>query len=216
MHVVSSLTRARGAALVVALALAPALLVAACGGDDDSSSSSAKSSDQSTPTPASTAASEEAGAGVTDYVKYVGGTAGAADSSKSPIVIGFVNQQGGANDVGPGATDGAKLAVDYVNKYAGGIDGHPLALHTCFISTAEEQGQQCGQKMANDKDVDVVGVGAVAVGSQPLERQHRGREADGLGRVGQPGRHRRTRTATSCSATRSTSSRRGARSGATC
>ena len=120
-----------------------------------------------TATPAA-AGSEEAGAAVTDYVKYVGGKAGAADSSKSPIVIGFVNQQGGANDVGPGATDGAKLAVDYVNKYAGGIDGHPLKLHTCFISTAEEQGQQCGQKMANDKAVPVVGVGAVAVGAQPL------------------------------------------------
>jgi branched-chain amino acid transport system substrate-binding protein len=112
--------------------------------------------------------SEEVGAGVTDYIDYVGGKAGAADTSKSPIVIGFVNQQGGANDVGPGATDGAKLAVDYVNKYAGGVDGHPLELHTCFISTSEEQGQQCGQKMANDKAVDVVGVGAVAVGAQPL------------------------------------------------
>jgi branched-chain amino acid transport system substrate-binding protein len=167
MHV-SSLTRARGVALVAALALAPALLVAACGSDDESSSSSSKSSDQSAAKTDSNAGAEEVGSGVTDYVKYVGGTAGAADSSKSPIVIGFVNQQGGANDVGPGATDGAKLAVDYVNKYAGGIDGHPLELHTCFISTSEEQGQQCGQKMANDKDVKVVGVGAVAVGAQPL------------------------------------------------
>jgi branched-chain amino acid transport system substrate-binding protein len=168
MQVVSSLTRTRGAALIVALALAPALLVAACGGDDESSSSSSKSSDQSAAKTDANAGAKEVGSGVTDYVKYVGGTAGAADSSKSPIVIGFVNQQGGANDVGPGATDGAKLAVDYVNKYAGGIDGHPLALHTCFISTSEEQGQQCGQKMANDKDVDVVGVGAVATGAQPL------------------------------------------------
>jgi branched-chain amino acid transport system substrate-binding protein len=167
MHV-SSLTRARGVAIVAALALAPALLVAACGSDDESSSSSAKPADQSAAKTDSNAGAEEVGSGVTDYVKYVGGTAGAADSSKSPIVIGFVNQQGGANDVGPGATDGAKLAVDYVNKYAGGIDGHPLALHTCFISTSEEQGQQCGQKMANDKDVKVVGVGAVAVGAQPL------------------------------------------------
>jgi branched-chain amino acid transport system substrate-binding protein len=132
MHV-SSLTRARGVALVAALALAPALLVAACGSDDESSSSSSKSSDQSAAKTDSNAGAEEVGSGVTDYVKYVGGTAGAADSSKSPIVIGFVNQQGGANDVGPGATDGAKLAVDYVNKYAGGIDGHPLELHTCFI-----------------------------------------------------------------------------------
>src|SRR3954471_20424813 len=167
MHV-SSLTRARGVALVAALALAPALLVAACGSDDESSSSSSKPADQSAAKTDSDVGSKEVGAGVTDYVDYVGGKAGAADKSMSPLVIGFVNQQGGANDVGPGSTDGAKLAVDYVNKYAGGVGGHPLALHTCFISTSEEQGQQCGQKMANDKDVDVVGVGAVAVGAQPL------------------------------------------------
>jgi len=167
MNVISGVTRARGAALLVALALAPATVVAACGGDDNSSSD--KPADQSAAKKTDTGAgSKEVGAGVTDYVDYVGGKAGAADKSMSPIVIGFVNQQGGANDVGPGATDGAKLAVDYVNKYAGGVGGHPLALHTCFISTAEEQGQQCGQKMANDKDVDVVGVGAVAVGAQPL------------------------------------------------
>jgi branched-chain amino acid transport system substrate-binding protein len=43
-----------------------------------------------------------------------------------------------------------------------------VKLHTCFISTSEEQGQQCGQKMANDKAVDAVGVGAVATGAQPL------------------------------------------------
>jgi branched-chain amino acid transport system substrate-binding protein len=163
MHFVS-ITRARSALLVAA---ALALFVAACGGDDSSSSDKQAAQSTATATPAA-AGSEEVGAGVTDYVKYVGGKAGAADSSKSPIVIGFVNQQGGANDVGPGATEGAKLAVDYVNKYAGGIDGHPLKLHTCFISTSEEQGQQCGQKMANDKDVDVVGVGAVAIGAQPL------------------------------------------------
>src|SRR4029453_14092324 len=124
MKVLSSLTRARGAALIVALALAPALLVAACGGDDESSRSSSKPADQSAGKTDSNAGAEEVGSGVTDYVKYVGGTAGAADSSKSPIVNGFVNQQGGANHRGPGATDGAKLAVDYVNKCAGGIDGH--------------------------------------------------------------------------------------------
>jgi branched-chain amino acid transport system substrate-binding protein len=175
MHWVGSITRARAgiAALLVAL-IAAAGTLAACGSSNDngsssSSTSTAQSAAKSTSTSTAAVGSTEVGAGVTDYVKYVGGTAGAADTSKSPITIGFVNQQGGPNDVGPGATDGAKLAVDYVNKYAGGIDGHPVALHTCFISTAEEQGQACGQKMANDKAVQVVGVGAVAVGAQSLD-----------------------------------------------
>jgi branched-chain amino acid transport system substrate-binding protein len=152
--------------LLIAGALMCAVL-AACGGDDNNASST-PSGQSAAKSSGEDVGAKQVGAGVTDYVKYVGGKPGAADAAKSPIVIGFVNQQGGANDVGPGATDGAKLAVDYVNKYAGGIDGHPLKLHTCFISTAEEQGQQCGQKMANDKDVPVVGVGAVATGAQPL------------------------------------------------
>ncbi|MEN3280877.1 MAG: branched-chain amino acid transport system substrate-binding protein [Solirubrobacteraceae bacterium] len=172
MHWVGNITRARActAALILA-AVAGAGTLAACGSSNDNgSSSSSTSTAQAGAKSTSTAAagSTEVGAGVTDYVKYVGGKAGAADTSKSPVTIGFVNQQGGANDVGPGSTDGAKLAVDFVNKYAGGIDGHPVQLHTCFISTAEEQGQTCGQKMANDKAVDVVGVGAVAIGAQPL------------------------------------------------
>jgi branched-chain amino acid transport system substrate-binding protein len=164
----STSTHLRVASLMVAAVLAAGTF-AACGDDDDEGAAPGAATTQGTTTSGGDAVgSEEVGAGVTDYVKYVGGKAGAADSSLEPITIGFVNQQGGANDVGPGATEGAKLAVQYVNKYAGGIDGHPVRLHTCFISTAEEQGQQCGQKMANDKEVDVVGVGAVAVGAQPL------------------------------------------------
>jgi hypothetical protein len=76
--------------LLIAGALACAALVA-CGGNDNEASS--------TPTAQSAAKSDGAnvgskdvGAGVIDYVKYVGGTPGAADDSKSPIVIGFVNQ----------------------------------------------------------------------------------------------------------------------------
>jgi branched-chain amino acid transport system substrate-binding protein len=169
MHFVTRITRAR---YVLALAAALACVgLAACGSSDDNggtTSTPAAAKSTSTTTGANTT-SKTGGAGVTDYVKYVGGTAGAADNSKSPIVIGYVNQQGGANDVGPNSTIGAQMAADYVNKYAGGIDGHPVKLHTCFISTSEEQGQQCGQKMANDKAVDVVGVGAVAVGAQSLD-----------------------------------------------
>jgi branched-chain amino acid transport system substrate-binding protein len=43
-----------------------------------------------------------------------------------------------------------------------------VQLRTCFTSTSEEQGQTCGQKMANDEDVKVIGLGAVAIGAQSL------------------------------------------------
>jgi branched-chain amino acid transport system substrate-binding protein len=160
--------------LVLALCAAVAMLVfAACGDDEDSggSGSSGGGSDSS-----QSAGNEDAAksgdttvsAGVTDYMKYVGGKPGAADPSKPPITIGWVNQQGGPTDIGPWATDGAQLAVKWLNEKAGGIGGHPVKLVTCFTSTSEEQGQTCGQKMANNKDVKVIGVGAVAIGAQSL------------------------------------------------
>ena len=70
---------------------------------------------------------------MTNYQTYVGGKAGAANSSLPPVTIGFVNQQGGSQAIGPLATTGAQIAVKYINTELGGIGGHPLKLSTCFI-----------------------------------------------------------------------------------
>jgi branched-chain amino acid transport system substrate-binding protein len=148
------------------------LAAAAAGcGDDTGEPAGGGASGQGSTTNAAGAkvGEQQAGSGVTDYLKYAGGKAGPADKGLAPIAIGWVNQQGGANDVGPGATKGAELAVKYVNEKLGGIDGHPIALHTCFTSTAEEQGQTCGQRLANDKKVQQIAVGAVALGAQSLQ-----------------------------------------------
>jgi branched-chain amino acid transport system substrate-binding protein len=140
-------------------------------GDDDSSGDSAggAASTTATGTEAAKAGDQTPGAGVDDYAEYVGAkSSGAADSSKSPIVVGWVNQEGGPTDLGPNATKGADFAVKYLNEKLGGIDGHPVKLFKCFTSTSEEQGQTCGQKMVNNKDVKVIGVGALSVGNQSL------------------------------------------------
>ena len=84
--------------------------------------------------------SQTTGQAVTDYLKYVGGTKGKADPKKSKIYIGWVNQQGGQVVIGGLATAGAQLAVKYVNDQLGGIDGHPVALVTCFIKSARGGG----------------------------------------------------------------------------
>jgi branched-chain amino acid transport system substrate-binding protein len=150
-----------------------ALGLAACGDDDsdgDSASSGGGSTSETAPQDGGKKAGDTTqGAGVVDFLEYTGGKAGAADTSKAPIVIGWVNQQGGPADVGPGATKGAEMAVKYVNEELGGVGGHPIKLVTCFTSTSEEQGQSCGQKMVNNKDVAVVNVGAVAIGAQSLD-----------------------------------------------
>jgi branched-chain amino acid transport system substrate-binding protein len=157
--------------LALVAALCALAVVAGCGDDDDGggSASSGGSGSGETTTPAGAEQGDQTvSAGVDDYQKYVGGEAGAADSSKAPITIGWVNQQGGPSDVGPGSTKGAELAVKYLNEKLGGIGGHPVKLASCYISTSEEQGQTCGQKMANNKDVKAVVVGAVAIGDQSL------------------------------------------------
>jgi branched-chain amino acid transport system substrate-binding protein len=107
-----------------------------------------------------------AGGPVTNYVTYVGGKAGAANPKLSPVVIGAVNTQGGQVLIGPGWTNGVQTAVDYVNKYLGGVQGHPLKVSTCFTTSAEEEGTKCGQQFANDKRISVVLLGAVAIGNQ--------------------------------------------------
>jgi branched-chain amino acid transport system substrate-binding protein len=165
MRIGSTYMRASGA-LVMSIA---ALCVATgCGGDDDSDSASTGSAGGAPASTTSDLGDTQASSGVTDLLEYTGGKAGKADSSLSPITIGWVNQQGGPADVSPGATRGAEVAVKYVNEQLGGIGGHPLRLSTCFISTSEEQGQTCGQKMVNDDNVSVVSVGAVAIGAQSL------------------------------------------------
>jgi branched-chain amino acid transport system substrate-binding protein len=100
---------------------------------------------------------------VTDYVKFVGGKAGKANPRLKPVVIGWVNQQGGQAEIGPLATPAAEIAVRLVNDSLGGINGHPLKLKKCFIRNSEEEGTRCGQQMANDKNVSVVLIGGIGI-----------------------------------------------------
>jgi branched-chain amino acid transport system substrate-binding protein len=103
---------------------------------------------------------------VTNYVAYTGGKVGKANPRLSPVVIGAVNTQGGQVLVGPGWTTGIRTAVQYVNRYLGGVQGHPLVVSYCFTTSAEEEGTKCGQRFANDRRIKVVEFGAVAVGNQ--------------------------------------------------
>lgn len=152
---------------LVAAALVCVLLFAAGCGDDDSDSGQASGGGAG----AETSGDQTGGAGeksVTDYVSYVGGKAGKADPNKSTIYIGWLNQEGGQQEIGAAATDGADLAVKLANEQLGGIDGHPVALKKCFIRNAEEEGTTCGQKLGNDESVSAINVGGVAIGIQPF------------------------------------------------
>ncbi len=159
------------------VALAATLMVATgCGSSNSSSTTSSasasatsSSSTAAATTPAATPGSGGAGAAsVTNYLTYVDGKAGKANPSLPPVTVGWVNQQGGQQVIGALATNGAQLAVKYINDQAGGIDGHPLVLSTCFITSAEEEGTTCAQKFLANKSISVIDVGAVAIGIQSL------------------------------------------------
>jgi branched-chain amino acid transport system substrate-binding protein len=153
-------------------AVAAVLAAAGCSSSSSSTTSSttapATSPAPATSIPASTGAGGQGAQSVTNYLSYTDGKSGAADSSMSPVEIGFLNQQGGASAIGPLATNGAQTAVTYINSKLGGVDGHPLKLVTCFIANTDAEGTTCGQQFAANKSVDVIAEGGVAIGIQPF------------------------------------------------
>jgi branched-chain amino acid transport system substrate-binding protein len=163
------------AATVAAVAVA----LVGCGSSNNSSSSSQSSSSAAGATSSAagaTTSSSASGAGsggagsrsVTNYLTYTDGKPGKANASLPPVTIGWINQQGGQQAIGPLATAGAQMAVKYINAELGGVDGHPVALKTCFITSAEEEGKTCAQQLLADKSVQVIDEGAVAIGIQPF------------------------------------------------
>jgi branched-chain amino acid transport system substrate-binding protein len=165
--------------------LAVAMLVAAgCGSDDDGggAADTAAPATEAAEDTATTAAEEatttaaedttgdtSAPAGeegkVTDFAAYVGGS-GAADTSLEPVKIGYFNQQGGQVEVSNTNVTGVEIAVKYINEEAGGINGRPLELVTCYVANAEEEGQQCGQQFANDDSIVAVLSGPTFIGTE--------------------------------------------------
>lgn len=136
-------------------AVVSVLLISGCAASGLSAASSAP---VGLPSPSST--------GGAQLVKYTGGTSGPADTSLSPVEIGWVNEQGGQLDLSQ-FTDSADVAVRYINEDLGGVDGHPVKLDSCYITTATD-GQKCGSQLANDPRVSIVLTGALADGAQQL------------------------------------------------
>jgi branched-chain amino acid transport system substrate-binding protein len=150
--------------LAAALAtVGAALALAACGSSDDGSATT--SSGSSAAKPAGTNLSSAS----STYQSFVGGKSGKADPSQSPLVLGFVNDEGGIPSFPEGSV-AAKAAVKFVNENLGGIGGHPVQLKTCFVAGNEEQGQTCAQQFLNDKQVKVVVEDSQVVGAQAFHQ----------------------------------------------
>ena len=164
--------RGRGAIAVVAAAL----VAAACGSSSKAGSGSgttaaapgAATTAAAASGGATTAAASSGGRSVTDYVAYGGGKAGAADKSKTPVKVGYIGQEGGQVVVSATNDDGVEIATKFINEKAGGIGGRPVELVKCYIAATDEEGQKCGQQMANDKSITAVVLGPVIFGVEPM------------------------------------------------
>ena len=155
--------------------VAAAAVVGGCGGSS-SSSTSAGSSTSGTAAAASsstTAGSSGGGTYASTFLPYTGGKAGKATGS--PIAVGWVNDDGGTVQ-SPESTAAAKAAINTINNYLDGVQGHPLVLHGCSIVSGEVQGQTCAQQLLNDPSVKFITEGVVTVGAGAFYQTLQGRK----------------------------------------
>lgn len=155
--------------LMVALA-AVALVASGCAETDDGDGAAPTTTEATT-----TASVDTAGSGgdttspTTDSaatadpafewaLDYTGGPGG--EATGEPIRLGIATN----TSLFPQVGDGTDVAVDFVNRQLGGVDGRPIELVTC-AAVAAEDGASCGAQFANDDDIVLAMVGAMLAGN---------------------------------------------------
>lgn len=149
-----------------AVAVASLVLTACASSDSDGGATGSK------PDTTSVAMQAAQMAWAADYVHGKAGTK--ADSSLDPVVVGFINQQGGAYDFVE-AEEAADATVKMINEQLGGIDGHPMELDKCFVALPEDA-QKCGNQMANNDAIKTVAVGGTFVNNAVLYKSLGGKQ----------------------------------------
>ena len=97
----------------------------------------------------SSSAARSTGSSAADHV--AGGTK--ADSSKSSVLVGFENLEGGTTFSLPNAREGFEAGIDYVNSELGGINGHPLKAVECKSAGTPDAAVACGNQFVQNKVV---------------------------------------------------------------
>ena len=83
--------------------------------------------------------------------RVAGGTK--ADSTKSSVVIGYQNLEGGTVFSLPNAREGFQAGLDYVNSELGGVNGHPVKAVICKSAGTPDSAVNCGNQFAQSKAV---------------------------------------------------------------
>src|SRR6202050_636490 len=132
--------------LGVAAAALLTLTAAAC----SSSGSSGSSGSSSTPTSGSSATAAAS--------TFSFGTAKKATGT--PYVFGMINDETGAVTF-PEARQGSIAAVDYVNNYLNGINGHPIQIDSCVGDGTPATAARCANQLVADHPLAILGAADV-------------------------------------------------------
>ncbi len=141
-----------------AVALAVTGLVAAgC-----SSSGSSSSTGSGSPTSGSSSAAAGSGSSVFGTAKKATGT---------PYVFGMINDETGAVTF-PEARQGAIAAMNYVNDYLGGINGHPIQIDSCTGDGTPATAARCANQLVASKPIAILGAADVGAPASIPIYQH--------------------------------------------
>ncbi len=129
---------------------ASAVLAAGCGSSSSSSSTSGSGSSGSS-TSATSGSSTASSASVFGSAKKATG---------SPYVFGMINDETGAVTF-PEARQGAIAAMQYVNNYLGGINGHPIVIDNCVGDGTPAGAARCANELVAKHPIAILGAADV-------------------------------------------------------
>jgi branched-chain amino acid transport system substrate-binding protein len=142
--------RSRWLSTAVAVA-ATGLLAAACGSSSSSSNGNGGGSSGSSSAAATSASPSNPST-------FAFGTAKKATGS--PYVFGMINDETGAVTF-PEARQGANAAVNYVNNYLGGINGHPIEIANCLGDGTPATAARCANQLVAKHPMAILGAADV-------------------------------------------------------
>jgi branched-chain amino acid transport system substrate-binding protein len=121
---------------IAALACLPVVAVG-CGSASSGSATSASSATTGSSNSASPASAAAQTAG--------------HQATGTPIKVGYLNLQGGPAISLPQYTQGAEVAVSYVNSELDGFGGHPIQLVKCYTDATPASSTACANEFVDDK-----------------------------------------------------------------
>lgn len=139
---------------LLAVAALVAVAVVGCGGGGSSSSESTTSEAAEE----STAASETEAGGEGEGAE-AGGSAVLGSEEKAtgkPIVFGMLNLENGPVAF-PQSREGAEAAIEYINDYKGGIQGHPIELAECATDGQPATSTRCANQIVEKNPLLILG-----------------------------------------------------------